>query len=45
MKDDISLTVALIVTAFLILGSALTLVGTIGLVRLSNFISVYTCSL
>ncbi|GAA5096345.1 monovalent cation/H(+) antiporter subunit G [Bartonella acomydis] len=37
MKDDISLTVALVVTAFLILGSGLTLIGTIGLLRLSSF--------
>ncbi|WP_332059993.1 monovalent cation/H(+) antiporter subunit G [Bartonella sp. CB74] len=37
MKDDVSLAAAIIVTVFLILGSGLTLIGTIGLVRLSNF--------
>ncbi|MBX4335981.1 monovalent cation/H(+) antiporter subunit G [Bartonella raoultii] len=37
MKDDISLVVAIAVTVFLILGSGLTLIGTIGLVRLSSF--------
>ncbi|WP_455481952.1 monovalent cation/H(+) antiporter subunit G [Bartonella sp. B35(2025)] len=37
MKDDVSLTVAIVITIFLILGSGLTLIGTIGLVRLSNF--------
>ncbi|GAA4658088.1 monovalent cation/H(+) antiporter subunit G [Bartonella pachyuromydis] len=37
MKDDISLVVAIAVTFFLILGSGLTLIGTIGLVRLSSF--------
>ncbi|WP_455479383.1 monovalent cation/H(+) antiporter subunit G [Bartonella sp. B23] len=37
MKDDVSLVVAIAVTVFLILGSGLTLIGTIGLVRLSNF--------
>lgn len=37
MKDDVSLVVAIAVTIFLILGSALTLIGTIGLVRLASF--------
>ncbi|KEC56036.1 monovalent cation/H(+) antiporter subunit G [Bartonella koehlerae] len=37
MKDEISLTVALVITVFLILGSGLTLIGTIGLVRFSSF--------
>ncbi|PIT71131.1 monovalent cation/H(+) antiporter subunit G [Bartonella tribocorum] len=37
MKDDVSLVVALAITVFLILGSGLTLIGTIGLVRLSTF--------
>ncbi|UNE54209.1 monovalent cation/H(+) antiporter subunit G [Bartonella machadoae] len=37
MKDDVSLAAALIVTVFLILGSTLTLIGAIGLVRFSNF--------
>ncbi|WP_144751758.1 MULTISPECIES: monovalent cation/H(+) antiporter subunit G [Bartonella] len=37
MKNDISLVVAIAVTVFLILGSGLTLIGTIGLVRLSSF--------
>ncbi|AQX22231.1 MULTISPECIES: monovalent cation/H(+) antiporter subunit G [unclassified Bartonella] len=37
MKDDISLWSALIISFFLILGSSLTLIGTIGLVRFSNF--------
>ncbi|WP_208435472.1 monovalent cation/H(+) antiporter subunit G [Bartonella phoceensis] len=37
MNDDVSLVVAIAVTVFLILGSGLTLIGTIGLVRLSNF--------
>lgn len=37
MKDDISLVVAVAVTVFLVLGSGLTLIGTIGLVRLSSF--------
>ncbi|EJF89596.1 monovalent cation/proton antiporter, MnhG/PhaG subunit [Bartonella vinsonii subsp. arupensis OK-94-513] len=37
MKDDVSLVVAIIVTVFLILGSGLTLIGAIGLVRFSNF--------
>ncbi|WP_336293792.1 monovalent cation/H(+) antiporter subunit G [Bartonella sp. CB169] len=37
MRDDVSLTVAIAVTVFLILGSGLTLIGTIGLVRFSNF--------
>ncbi|WP_455474118.1 monovalent cation/H(+) antiporter subunit G [Bartonella sp. B30(2025)] len=37
MKSDISLAVAIIITIFLILGSVLTLISTIGLVRFSNF--------
>ncbi|WP_455480714.1 monovalent cation/H(+) antiporter subunit G [Bartonella sp. B12(2025)] len=37
MKNDVSLVVAIIITVFLILGSGLTLIGTIGLVRFSNF--------
>ncbi len=37
MKDDISLVVAIAITVFLILGSGLTLIATIGLVRFSNF--------
>ncbi|WP_139412576.1 monovalent cation/H(+) antiporter subunit G [Bartonella mastomydis] len=37
MKDDVSLIVAIAVTVFLILGSGLTLIGTIGLVRLPTF--------
>ncbi|MDD9333155.1 MAG: monovalent cation/H(+) antiporter subunit G, partial [Bartonella sp.] len=37
MKDDISLWSAIIISFFLILGSSLTLIGTIGLVRFSNF--------
>lgn len=37
MKDDISLVVAVAVTVFLVLGSGLTLIGTIGLLRLSSF--------
>ncbi|WP_273719691.1 MULTISPECIES: monovalent cation/H(+) antiporter subunit G [unclassified Bartonella] len=37
MKDDISLVVAVAITVFLVLGSGLTLIGTIGLVRLSSF--------
>lgn len=37
MKDDIPLIVAIAITVFLILGSGLTLIGTIGLVRLSSF--------
>ncbi|WP_273753986.1 MULTISPECIES: monovalent cation/H(+) antiporter subunit G [unclassified Bartonella] len=37
MKDDVSLIVAVAVTVFLILGSGLTLIGTIGLVRLPSF--------
>ncbi|WP_455477845.1 monovalent cation/H(+) antiporter subunit G [Bartonella sp. B10] len=37
MKDDVSLVVAIVITVFLIVGSGLTLIGTIGLVRLSNF--------
>ncbi|WP_019220986.1 monovalent cation/H(+) antiporter subunit G [Bartonella senegalensis] len=37
MKDEVSLTVALVITLFLILGSGLTLIGTIGLVRFSSF--------
>ncbi|EJF83393.1 monovalent cation/proton antiporter, MnhG/PhaG subunit [Bartonella elizabethae Re6043vi] len=37
MKDDASLVVAIAVTVFLILGSGLTLIGTIGLVRLPTF--------
>ncbi|ATP13056.1 hypothetical protein BHOIPH791_07820 [Bartonella henselae] len=37
MKDEISLIVALFITVFLILGSGLTLIGTIGLVRFSSF--------
>ncbi|MCL6229093.1 MULTISPECIES: monovalent cation/H(+) antiporter subunit G [Bartonella] len=37
MKDDISLWSAIIISIFLILGSSLTLIGTIGLVRFSNF--------
>ncbi|WP_455477014.1 monovalent cation/H(+) antiporter subunit G [Bartonella sp. B41] len=37
MKEDISLTVAIIITVFLMLGSSLTLIGTVGLVRFSNF--------
>ncbi|MBB5073713.1 multicomponent K+:H+ antiporter subunit G [Bartonella callosciuri] len=37
MKDEISLVAAIAVTVFLILGSGLTLIGMIGLVRLSSF--------
>ncbi|WP_336278660.1 monovalent cation/H(+) antiporter subunit G [Bartonella sp. CB175] len=37
MNDDISLVAAIVITAFLILGSGLTLIGAIGLVRFSNF--------
>ncbi|WP_019219286.1 monovalent cation/H(+) antiporter subunit G [Bartonella florencae] len=37
MKDDVSLVVAIAVTVFLILGSGLTLIGMIGLVRLPTF--------
>ncbi|MET3589090.1 multicomponent K+:H+ antiporter subunit G [Bartonella silvatica] len=37
MKDDVSLVAAIVITAFLILGSGLTLIGTIGLVRLNSF--------
>ncbi|WP_375669294.1 cation:proton antiporter, partial [Bartonella sp. MR168JLCBS] len=37
MKDDVSLAVAIVITFFLILGSGLTLIGTIGLVRFSSF--------
>ncbi|WP_455476123.1 monovalent cation/H(+) antiporter subunit G [Bartonella sp. B17] len=37
MKGDISLVVAIAITVFLILGSGLTLIAMIGLVRFSNF--------
>ncbi|EYS90789.1 hypothetical protein X471_00922 [Bartonella bacilliformis str. Heidi Mejia] len=37
MKDDISLWVAILIAVFLLLGSSLTLIGTIGLVRFSTF--------
>lgn len=37
MNDDVSLVIAIVITAFLILGSGLTLIGAIGLVRLSSF--------
>ncbi|WP_208433651.1 monovalent cation/H(+) antiporter subunit G [Bartonella taylorii] len=37
MNDDVSLVVAIVITVFLILGSGLTLIGAIGLVRLSSF--------
>ncbi|EJF87136.1 monovalent cation/H(+) antiporter subunit G [Bartonella rattimassiliensis] len=37
MNDDVSLVVAIAVTFFLILGSGLTLIGMIGLVRLPTF--------
>ncbi|WP_336287579.1 MULTISPECIES: monovalent cation/H(+) antiporter subunit G [unclassified Bartonella] len=37
MKEDVSLAAAIIVTVFLILGSGLTLIGTIGLLRFSSF--------
>ncbi|WP_332065204.1 monovalent cation/H(+) antiporter subunit G [Bartonella sp. CB189] len=37
MNNDISLAAAIIITVFLILGSGLTLIGAIGLVRFSNF--------
>ncbi|ACS52086.1 MULTISPECIES: monovalent cation/H(+) antiporter subunit G [Bartonella] len=37
MKDDVSLVVAIAITVFLILGSGLTLIATIGLVRFSSF--------
>lgn len=37
MKDDISLVVAIAVAVFLIFGSGLTVIGTIGLLRLSSF--------
>ncbi|KEG21300.1 monovalent cation/H(+) antiporter subunit G [Bartonella bacilliformis] len=37
MKDDISLWVSILIAVFLLLGSTLTLIGTIGLVRFSTF--------
>ncbi|WP_317992466.1 monovalent cation/H(+) antiporter subunit G [Bartonella gliris] len=37
MKDDVSLVVAIVITVFLILGSGLMLIATIGLVRFSSF--------
>ncbi|AGF75131.1 putative monovalent cation/H+ antiporter subunit G [Bartonella australis AUST/NH1] len=37
MNNDISPWIAFVITAFLVLGSGLTLIGTIGLVRFSNF--------
>ncbi|EJF79205.1 Multiple resistance and pH homeostasis protein G [Candidatus Bartonella washoeensis] len=37
MKDDVSFVVAIVITIFLILGSGLTLIATIGLVRFSSF--------
>ncbi|MET3559476.1 multicomponent K+:H+ antiporter subunit G [Bartonella japonica] len=37
MKNDVSLVAAMTITVFLILGSGLTLIGMIGLVRFSNF--------
>ncbi|MBB4075855.1 multicomponent K+:H+ antiporter subunit G [Bartonella fuyuanensis] len=37
MKEDVSLVVAIVVTFFLIVGSGLTLIGMIGLMRLPTF--------
>ncbi|ENN90119.1 monovalent cation/H(+) antiporter subunit G [Bartonella bovis] len=37
MKDDVSLWIAIIITIFLVLGSGLTLIGAIGLMRFSCF--------
>lgn len=37
MKDDVSIFVAIIIAIFLVLGSGLTLIGTIGLIRFSSF--------
>ncbi|MCZ2327901.1 monovalent cation/H(+) antiporter subunit G [Bartonella sp. F02] len=37
MKEDISLWIAIIIAFFLVLGSGFALIGTIGLLRFSNF--------
>ncbi|MCZ2203543.1 monovalent cation/H(+) antiporter subunit G [Bartonella sp. A05] len=37
MKEDVSLWIAIVITVFLVLGSSLALIGTIGLIRFSNF--------
>ncbi|EJF92011.1 monovalent cation/H(+) antiporter subunit G [Bartonella melophagi] len=37
MKDDVSLWIAIVITIFLVLGSGLTLIGAIGLMRFSCF--------